>query len=31
MVKAGRIGRKVGRGVYSYENGQKVPGSGLSV
>lgn len=29
MVKAGRYGRKVGHGVYRYENGQKVPGSGL--
>ncbi|RKS86331.1 3-hydroxyacyl-CoA dehydrogenase [Sphingosinicella microcystinivorans] len=30
MVKAGRHGRKVGRGVYEYdENGAKVPGSGL--
>jgi 3-hydroxybutyryl-CoA dehydrogenase len=29
MVKAGRTGRKSGRGVYAYENGQKVPGSGL--
>jgi 3-hydroxybutyryl-CoA dehydrogenase len=29
MVKAGRFGRKVGHGVYKYENGQKVPGSGL--
>lgn len=31
MVKAGRYGRKVGHGVYKYENGQKVPGSGLKV
>lgn len=31
MVKAGRYGRKVGHGVYRYENGQKVPGSGLAV
>jgi 3-hydroxybutyryl-CoA dehydrogenase len=30
MVKSGRYGRKVGHGVYRYENGQKVPGSGLS-
>lgn len=30
MVKAGRYGRKVGHGVYRYENGVKVPGSGLS-
>lgn len=29
MVKAGRYGRKVGWGVYRYENGQRVPGSGL--
>ncbi|WP_292029698.1 3-hydroxyacyl-CoA dehydrogenase [Brevundimonas sp. UBA2416] len=29
MVKAGRYGRKVGWGVYKYENGVKVPGSGL--
>lgn len=29
MVQAGRHGRKVGQGVYSYESGQKVPGSGL--
>lgn len=29
MVKAGRYGRKVGHGVYKYEDGQKVPGSGL--
>lgn len=31
MVKAGRYGRKVGHGVYKYENGQKVAGSGLKV
>ena len=31
MVAAGRIGRKVGHGVYQYENGEKVPGSGLRV
>ncbi|MDB5703817.1 MAG: 3-hydroxybutyryl-CoA dehydrogenase [Sphingomonas bacterium] len=30
MVKAGRYGRKVGHGVYRYEDGRKVPGSGLS-
>lgn len=30
MVKAGRYGRKVGHGVYRYEDGKKVPGSGLS-
>ncbi len=29
MVAAGRYGRKTGHGVYKYENGQKVPGSGL--
>jgi 3-hydroxybutyryl-CoA dehydrogenase len=29
MVQAGRYGRKVGHGVYKYENGQKVPNSGL--
>lgn len=29
MVKSGRTGRKVGHGVYRYENGVKVPGSGL--
>lgn len=29
MVAAGRYGRKVGHGVYKYENGAKVPGSGL--
>ena len=29
MVKAGRYGRKVGWGVYRYENGLRVPGSGL--
>ncbi|WP_296581809.1 3-hydroxyacyl-CoA dehydrogenase [Xanthobacter sp.] len=29
MVKAGRTGRKVGHGVYKYENGSKVAGSGL--
>jgi len=30
MVKAKRYGRKVGQGVYRYEHGKKVPGSGLS-
>lgn len=30
MVKSGRYGRKVGHGVYRYESGQKVTGSGLS-
>lgn len=29
MVRAGRIGRKAGAGVYRYENGGKVAGSGL--
>jgi 3-hydroxybutyryl-CoA dehydrogenase len=29
MVAAGRVGRKAGRGVYVYESGQRVPGSGL--
>jgi 3-hydroxybutyryl-CoA dehydrogenase len=29
MVAAGRIGRKAGRGVYVYEGGQRVVGSGL--
>ena len=29
MVKAGRLGRKVGRGVYEYVDGKRVPGSGL--
>ena len=29
MVKAGRLGRKAGRGVYEYVDGQRVPGSGL--
>ncbi len=29
LVAAGRLGRKVGHGVYAYENGAKVPGSGL--
>lgn len=29
MVAAGRHGRKTGHGIYKYENGQKVPGSGL--
>jgi len=29
MVKAGRLGRKVGHGVYRYENGTRVPDSGL--
>lgn len=29
MVAAGRYGRKTGHGVYKYENGQRVPGSGM--
>ena len=29
MVAAGRLGRKSGQGVYRYEDGQRVPGSGL--
>jgi 3-hydroxybutyryl-CoA dehydrogenase len=29
LVKAGRLGRKVGRGVYEYVDGKRVPGSGL--
>src|ERR1700743_1948268 len=29
MVASGRIGRKASRGVYVYEDGKKVPGSGL--
>jgi 3-hydroxybutyryl-CoA dehydrogenase len=29
MVAAGRVGRKAGRGVYVYDSGQRVPGSGL--
>lgn len=29
LVKSGRLGRKAGRGVYEYVDGQRVPGSGL--
>jgi 3-hydroxybutyryl-CoA dehydrogenase len=29
MVKAGRLGRKAGHGVYQYSDGQRVPGSGM--
>jgi 3-hydroxybutyryl-CoA dehydrogenase len=29
LVKAGRVGRKAGRGIYEYNEGQRVPGSGL--
>jgi len=29
MVAAGRVGRKAGRGVYVYQDGQRVLGSGL--
>jgi 3-hydroxybutyryl-CoA dehydrogenase len=29
LVAAGRVGRKAGRGVYAYEGGQRVLGSGL--
>lgn len=31
MVAAGHTGRKVGRGVYQYADGVRVPGSGLKV
>jgi 3-hydroxybutyryl-CoA dehydrogenase len=29
LVKSGRTGRKAGRGVYEYKDGERVPGSGL--
>jgi 3-hydroxybutyryl-CoA dehydrogenase len=29
MVAAGRLGRKTGCGVYAYQNGERVAGSGL--
>lgn len=29
LVASGRYGRKVGKGVYVYEDGQRVPGSGI--
>jgi 3-hydroxybutyryl-CoA dehydrogenase len=29
LVKSGRVGRKVGRGVYEYKDGERVPGSGI--
>ena len=29
LVASGRFGRKTGHGIYRYENGQRVPGSGL--
>ena len=29
LVKAGRLGRKVGKGIYEYVDGKRVPGSGL--
>lgn len=30
LVKAGRTGRKAGKGIYEYAEGTRVPGSGLS-
>lgn len=30
LVKAGRFGRKAGRGIYEYAEGKRVPGSGVS-
>jgi 3-hydroxybutyryl-CoA dehydrogenase len=29
LVQSGRTGRKAGRGVYEYKDGERVPGSGL--
>jgi 3-hydroxybutyryl-CoA dehydrogenase len=29
LVKSGRLGRKVGKGVYEYVDGKRVPGSGI--
>jgi 3-hydroxybutyryl-CoA dehydrogenase len=31
LVKAGRTGRKAGRGVYEYVDGRRLPGSGVSL
>lgn len=31
LVKAGRLGRKVGHGIYRYDDGARVAGSGLAV
>jgi 3-hydroxybutyryl-CoA dehydrogenase len=30
LVKSGRLGRKAGKGVYEYVDGERVPGSGLT-